>query len=310
MEAIKNTISKFIQKQKAIEIAKRKTLLDEKKKLILARAATLKLSKAKKLEALKKKKARLAQKKSRELKLKKETIIKLKLEKAKKLELEKAMKRKLIKAKKIELEKAKKLKLKAELHKKLTSTRKIVNPPSLSSRPMTLFLKDSYEKIKNSQQTIDDKSCRKIFIGLALEWKQLPEVEKLEYKKRTDILKEQKIKQVHDWWENTDKKLIALENRRRKYINTIRLKQGKIRLPHLIDPRKPKRPGMYFSIFLKDLANSENVKSSLTNTELMDYASVKWKQLPDDKKAIYIDKYKAQYSLYKEAVKKFKSSCL
>ncbi|PVU89234.1 hypothetical protein BB561_005471 [Smittium simulii] len=301
----------------------------------------LKLNKVKMLKALKLEETKHAtQAKDRKLKqaklqkLKEAKQVKLqKLKEAKLLKAQKLKEAKLLKAQKLKASKqAKNLKLKEakqkklnalkklELRKKLTSTKRLVVPIRTRSTYL-LYIIDEYKKMMNDPTYITNpNNLDQSITNISTVWKNKTEAEKLEYDQKFKPVKEQISTEYYKWWDNVDKKLIKLENSRRRSLNKIRKLDGKnsiAMLVHprapkrpssasmLVHPRAPKRPSSACAIFVKDLKELNNPDAPTRLIDFIKYAAAKWNRLTESEKDVYKHKFKAAFKLYSETNNKY-----
>ncbi|PVU87606.1 hypothetical protein BB561_006259 [Smittium simulii] len=200
----------------------------------------------------------------------------------------------------IEAAKAKKLK-NFETFKKVKEAKlaKALKAKKAKLDKMAIKKKLKNEKIDKAQKLKDKIDKKKKII----KQKKKDELKKLKLQENFNLINELVL---HTWWDNVDKNLIKLENLRRKSVNKIRNAKKINKLSMLVDPRAPKRPASAYAMFVKDLKKSNLSEFPTQITDFIKYAAAKWKQLPESKKYIYRDKYKAALQLYKEASEKFK----
>ncbi|PVU92933.1 hypothetical protein BB561_003530 [Smittium simulii] len=222
----------------------------------------------------------------------------------------KKIKMKLIQAKNKEKEK-KRLeakKVENKISKMLTGNKKLIKPPPLIYNTYQFYIRDEFKKLKSDPPiSIELKKSSQIFSSISKKWKLLTEAEKLEYEQKMKLLKNSYTAELHKWWDDVDKNLVKLENRRRRFTNKIRKAKGMSKLSMLVDPRKPKRPPAAYVMFSDDLKKSNNLEVPNKNTDFGKYASSKWKELPESEKDIYRNKFTSAFKLYKEALNKFQS---
>ncbi|PVU88823.1 hypothetical protein BB561_005681 [Smittium simulii] len=302
---IKSNIRKFKELEKFKlnkfkELKKRKlTKFKELKKIKLKKIKEVEKYRLKKLIDLEKRKL----KKFKELE-------KCELKKSK--ELEKCRLKKVIELEKIKLKKAKDLKiikkkkLRELAEKKKLDKIKLKNLIKIKRFKKYLELKKNKIKSDPSIPT-EPKSARNVIKIMSKKWKLMSESEKLEYEQKMKLLKHSYTAELHKWWDNVDKNLVKLENRRRRVINKIRKANGICKLSLLVDPREPTRPSTAYYLFVKDIKESNNQELAARYIDFSKYTSAKWKELPESEKDIYRNKFTSAFKLYKEALNKFQS---
>ncbi|PVU87116.1 hypothetical protein BB561_006448 [Smittium simulii] len=287
--------AKLIKDQK---IKKTKLLIAQKFKetelLLVQKIKKDKLLEAKKLKIIKLLELAKDQKLKEAKLLRSQKIKASNLAKAQTLKIKLAQKKRIItQKKKVSLEKLKS-------HKKLIARTRLVVPTLINSA-YGLFNQDEYKKLKdNTSSTIDQKNIVKNNLKILANWRLKTEAEKLEYEQKYKLLKEQFNIELYKWWDNVDKNLVQLENRRRKNINKTRKDKGIRSLSILEDPRAPKFPASVYAMFVKDLKESNHPELPTKWIDFVKYAGAKWKQLPEIEKNTYRDKYKDAFKLYKE----------
>ncbi|PVU88822.1 hypothetical protein BB561_005680 [Smittium simulii] len=228
-----------------------------------------------------------------------------------KIEKQKALQKNILKKKHVQAKEKEKKRLeskKKKMSKMLTGNKEIIKMPELIYNPYNFFTKAEFKKLKSDPLiTIELKTPTQIFTRISKKWKLLTEAEKLEYDQKIKLLKQLYTAKLHKWWDDVDKNLVKLENRRRRFINKIRKANGIRKLSMLVDPRKPKRPMMVYLMFSDDLKKSNNLEVPNKNTDFSKYTSAKWKELPESEKDIYRNKFASAFKLYKEALNKFQS---
>ncbi|PVU86657.1 hypothetical protein BB561_006610 [Smittium simulii] len=232
-------------------------------------------------------------------KIKKSIIVKVQKPILAKKDKEELSKKKLI----INQKKEDRLK-RLKLHKQLTETAPLIVPVFVQSAYMH-FTQNEFAKIKNDLKdpTLLLKS-KKILKDISVSWKLMTEAEKLKHEQKYKLLKEQYTIELYKWWDNVDKNLIKLENRRRRSINKINKGANKHKLSMLVDPRRLKKPANITALFLIDFQKLNDPEAPTKRVDFVKYCAAKWKLLPETEKNKYRDKYMAAVKLYKEASKK------
>ncbi|PVU97300.1 hypothetical protein BB561_000651 [Smittium simulii] len=169
-----------------------------------------------------------------------------------------------------------------------------------------IFVQAEYKRMKSDPNyEIALKDFVQNAKNISAKWKFITESEKLEYQQTYKIFKEQHTTELYKWWDNVDKNLIKMENRRRRSINKIRKANGIKRLSKLVDPRAPKMPASAYTMFQMDLKKSNRPDAPTRYIDFSKYTVVKWKKLPESEKNIYKDKYRVALHQFKEASKKY-----
>ncbi|PVU86390.1 hypothetical protein BB561_006719 [Smittium simulii] len=195
---------------------------------------------------------------------------------------------------------------KLKFHKKVTTITPLSVPHFLRSS-YNVYIQDEFAKIKkvlvNPTQLLKG---HKNFKDVSERWSFMNEAEKLKYEQKFILLKEQYTTELYKWWDNIDKNLIKLENRRRRVMNKINKNTNIHKYTMLVDPRAPKRPVVANLMFHIDLEKLNPPDAPIERIVFTKYAAAKWLQLSESEKDIYRVKYNTALQLYKEASNKYK----
>ncbi|PVU88198.1 hypothetical protein BB561_005970 [Smittium simulii] len=258
-----------------------------------------------KVEKTKEKEVKAKQReKEKELRAKeKEKEAKLKLKEKERVAKAKE-KEKAAKAKAKQKEKEKKLKA-----KELEKLRPIIAPPKFPYfSGYTLFCAESYRNLKEVLSSPTLEQVNNQTKANAKMWHAMNEANKLAFEEKAALINKERTREIGNWWETADRSLVALENQRRRKINATRKREGKRRMPLLIDPRLPKKPPSKFMMFVKDLSLTNKKEMSESITEFSKNASLKWKELPESQKEAYRQRYEMAYKEYLQKVKLIENS--
>ncbi|CAG8553491.1 3792_t:CDS:2 [Paraglomus occultum] len=182
--------------------------------------------------------------------------------------------------------------------KKKPVTPKIKIPPLKGPKKpgnaFSLFMKDTFQEEKEKNP---DMKVTEICKLAANRWKTLPEDEKLVYQDKSVQAKADFEKENQKFLESLTPLDYARENLRR------RAKKEK----PMKDPNLPKKPLSGFLHFAVDMMKQPEFAIEPSITQRMSAISKRWKEMNDDEKKTYVDRYaeeKAKYLTAKEVYTK------
>ncbi|PVV04156.1 hypothetical protein BB560_001356 [Smittium megazygosporum] len=167
----------------------------------------------------------------------------------------------------------------------MTSDAKMLSPPSIKKvAPI-----DIYRSTLNTSEAPKDKN--NVQWGAVLKiygekYNLLSKEEKELYQRRADEVNQERIIKAREWWENVDKKLIDIENRRRAKENVNRKAQNLPALPMLKTPFKRKLYRSAFAFFTKEIYDNEILVGKCTDVSKI--ISQMWKDLSEPERQYYV----------------------
>ncbi|PVV04892.1 hypothetical protein BB560_000604 [Smittium megazygosporum] len=142
------------------------------------------------------------------------------------------------------------------------------------------------ENIKNQKNENDEKfhnNQPEILAAIIKQWATLSAEEKAKYKEKTDIINNERLEKVKEWWGKVDLGLVRLENKRRARIDVQRKAQGKRRFRKLRNPFINRMTA--YHIFLKEFSIANSSLGTLG--ERSKRAAQIWRTLPQEEKDRY-----------------------
>ncbi|KAJ1934138.1 high mobility group box 3, partial [Linderina pennispora] len=170
----------------------------------------------------------------------------------------------------------------------LSSKKALVKLPKGPARMFAIFINEVTADLKKDQSGV--VNIAEITRVASQRWRTLSDAEKQKYQVQQTELKKKYEQELRQWWATVDRKLVDLENKRRRRINAAVAKEGKgSRVTLLKDPFAPKRPPTSYIVYASEkLSQSLPVQGITEMSAQAKMVAAQWRSLSDAEKAPYV----------------------
>ncbi|KAJ2389602.1 hypothetical protein GGI23_005802 [Coemansia sp. RSA 2559] len=205
--------------------------------------------------------------------------------------------------------------------KTVSAEEKMINSRSplvvLPKRPIKSgymqFYKDQYKETAAASDS--SKGVADAAREMTLRWKRLSESEKAKYVSVAQAQRAQYEKDLVDWWKSVDRKMVDLENKRRRRHNmriNERTKAGEAvrgsKLKLLKDPLHPKNPMTSYMKFCSSKLADPYANGEMSMAQRVQQIGVQWRSMSAAEKAPYVQAAAAEKAAHTKAMEKYLSS--